>query len=161
MRTTELSPYTYTPYTTPLTRCTLPDGTTEYRHSKTGKPVEVDQEDLFDLISYTHEQIFTLVEMLPEDIYSQYAYIFKGLIQNISATITLCDLAGELFDGFNSSTIIFMGEIISDATQELYAITNAATARIDALEAQLRVCGAVAFSSPVKANLELIKGGAR
>ena len=87
MKSTEFTPYAYTPYTSPLTRCTLPDGTTEYRHSKTGKPVEVDQENLFDLISYTHEQIFTLVEMLPEDIYSQYAYIFKGLIQNISATL--------------------------------------------------------------------------
>ncbi len=83
----DLTPYAYTPYTIPLTRCTLPDGTTEYRNTTTGNPVEVDQEDLFDLISYSHEQIFTLVEMLPEDIYSRYAYIFKGLIQNISATL--------------------------------------------------------------------------
>jgi len=37
-----------------------------------------------------------------------------------------------------SFTIISIGEIISDATQELYAITNAATARIDAMEAKVR-----------------------
>ena len=83
----ELIPYAYTPYTVPLTRHTLPNGTIEYRSTSTGNPVEVDTEDLFDLISYSHEQIFTLVEMLPEDIYSKYAYIFKGLIQNISATL--------------------------------------------------------------------------
>jgi len=87
MKSTELAPYAYTPYSTPLTRCTMPDGTTEYRHSKTGKPVDVDQENLFDLISCTHEQLYILVDMLPEKVYAQYAYIFKGLIQNISATM--------------------------------------------------------------------------
>lgn len=84
---TELTPYSYTPYTIPLTRCSLPDGTTEYRNSRTGEQIETNTESLFDLIGYTHEQIYTLVEMLPEEIYSQYAYIFKGLIQNISATM--------------------------------------------------------------------------
>ncbi len=57
MKSTGLSPYAYTPFTTPLTRCTLPDGTMEYRHTKHGEPVEVDTENLFDLISYTHEQL--------------------------------------------------------------------------------------------------------
>ena len=81
----------------------------------------------------------------------QFACHPLGKLEFLAGTITsLCDLAGEPFDGFDSFTIISMGEIISDATQELYAITNAATVRIDALEAQLRVCGAVASSNPVK-----------
>ena len=81
-----------------------------------------------------------------------------GKLDFLAGTITsLCDLAGEPFAGFDSFTIISMGEIISDATQELYAITNAATARIDALKAQLRVCGAVASSSPVKTDKENAK----
>ena len=41
-----------------------------------------------------------------------------------------------------------MGEIIADATMELWAITNAGMERIDALEAQLKVCSAYA-ASPV------------
>lgn len=84
---TELTPYSYTPYTTPLTRCTLPDGTMEYRHTKYGEPVEVDTENLFDLIGYSHEQIHTLVDMLPDEIYSKYAYVFKAVLQDVSATL--------------------------------------------------------------------------
>lgn len=85
----------------------------------------------------------------------QFACHPLGKLEFLAGTITsLCDNAGEPFDGFDSFTIISMGEIISDATQELWAITNAATARIDALQAQLQVCGAVASSSPVKAGQE-------
>lgn len=85
----------------------------------------------------------------------QFACHPLGKLEFLAGTITsLCDNAGEPFDGFDSFIIISMGEIISDATQELWAITNAAVSRIDALQAQLRVCGAVASSSPVKAGQE-------
>lgn len=87
MKNTNLTTYSYKPFTTPLTRCTMPDGTMEYRHTKNGKPVEVVTENLFDLISCSHEQIHTMVEMLPDEIYSQYAYIFKAVLQDVSATL--------------------------------------------------------------------------
>ncbi len=41
-----------------------------------------------------------------------------------------------------------MGEIIADATMELWAVVNAGMSRIDALEAQLKACRAVADGKP-------------
>lgn len=61
-----------------------------------------------------------------------------------------------------------MGEIIADATMELWAITNAGMNRIDALEAQLKAYQTVPTTSPVEDDQQpehrmgfvVLKGGA-
>ncbi len=82
----------------------------------------------------------------------QFACHPLGKLEFVADTINaLCDYGeDDAFKGFDSFAIISMGEIIKDATHELWAITNAAVTRIDALQAQLRVCKAVAPTSPVK-----------
>ena len=84
---TDITPYSYTPYTTPITRHTLPDGTVEYRHTKDNKPVKTDMEDLFDLIIYTHEYIHSMLDLLPESDYCRIGYIINALLQNINGTM--------------------------------------------------------------------------
>ena len=84
---TDITPYAYTPYTTPITRHTLPDGTVEYRHTDNDKPVKVEMEDLFDLIIYTHEYIHSMLDLLPERDYCRIGYIITALLQNIHGTM--------------------------------------------------------------------------
>ncbi|GAB6144215.1 hypothetical protein [Desulfocicer niacini] len=84
----------------------------------------------------------------------QFACHALGKLEFLAETInSLCDYGeDDVFRGFDSFAIISMGEIIADATQELWAITNAAITRIDTLEAQLRVCRAVASTSQVNGD---------
>lgn len=87
MKRTELTPYAYKPFTTPLTRHILDCGEIEYRHTNTGEKMDVDTENLFDMILNTHEQIYTMVDLLPEEVFLKCGHVFMALLQNVSATM--------------------------------------------------------------------------
>lgn len=63
-----------------------------------------------------------------------------GKLEFVADTISaLCDYGSDdVFQYFDTFSILSMGDIIKDATHELLAIINAAVARIDALEAQVK-----------------------
>ena len=69
-----------------------------------------------------------------------------GKLEFIADTIRgLCAYCQDPIEITNPSA---MADIIADATMELWAVVNAGMSRIDALEAQLKACRAVADGKP-------------
>lgn len=83
---TTITPYQYQPYSIDLLRIPNTDGTYTYRHPITKNEVDTNEVSLFDLLSISIEKIRMIIDLMTEDDYERFGFIFKAVLRDVEST---------------------------------------------------------------------------